>query len=576
MTTFEVWAPRPRRVELLLEPGGRRERRVAMEPAGEWWRAEVEEAGVGTAYGFSLDGGPVLADPRSPWQPDGVEAPSRTVDHGRFEWTDGAWEGRAFDGESLVYELHVGTFSPEGTFAGVGDRLDHLADLGVTHLELMPVAEFPGRWGWGYDGVALWAPREAYGGPEGLRRLVDACHARGLAVLLDVVYNHLGPAGNHLARFGPYFTDRYATPWGEAVNFDGRGSDEVRGFVVGNALMWLRDYHLDGLRLDAVHAICDSSATNIVEELAAAVEELEEDLDRKMVVVAESDLNDPRLVRDPAHGGYGLDAQWSDDFHHSLHALLTGESAGYYADFGRMGDLAKALREAFVYDGCHSRDRGRRHGRSPSNVPAISFLGYLQTHDQVGNRAQGERIGHLVSPARARVGAALVMCAPFVPMFFAGEEWGATTPFQYFCDHEAELGRAITEGRRREFSAFGWSPQDVADPQDPATFGRSCLRWAELDDTAHGEMLEWYRSLVRIRRETPALCDGSFVGLHVHFDEQARWLALERGPVTVAANLGEGPADVAVGAGELLLSCGEVDHGDEVVRLGPDSAAIVG
>ena len=379
-----------------------------------------------------------------------------------------------------IYELHVGTFSPEGTFDGAAARLDHLVDLGVDVVELLPVAQFPGRHGWGYDGVDLYAPHDPYGGPDGLKRLVDACHARGLAVVIDVVYNHLGPAGNYLAEFGPYFTDRYTTPWGTAVNLDGPDSDPVRDFVVGNALMWVRDYHADGLRLDAIHAIVDTSAVHILEELRAQVEALAAELGRQVFLIAESDLNDPKIVHRPELGGYGIDAQWSDDFHHALHAVLTGERTGYYADFGSLDHLAKSLRQAYVYDGGYSPHRRRRHGRSPAGLPPTRFLGYLQNHDQVGNRATGERSSMLLSTGLLKVAAAIVLLGPFVPMLFQGEEWAASTPFLYFTDHDdPELGEAVSEGRRREFAAFGWSPEQVPDPQAPETFEASVLRWDE-------------------------------------------------------------------------------------------------
>ena len=391
MALFEVWAPRAREVEVVVSPGQSGERRVAMRgPDAEgWFRSDVEGLGPGDDYSFSLDGGPPRPDPRSPSQPAGVHGPSRLVDHETFPWTDAGWVPPSL-ADGVVYELHVGTFSPEGTFDGAAARLDHLADLGVTTVEVMPVAEFPGRRGWGYDGVDLWAPHSAYGGPDGFKRLVDACHARGLAVVLDVVYNHLGPDGNYLPGFGPYFTDRYVTPWGEAVNYDGAESDQVRAFVVGNACMWVRDYHVDGLRLDAVHAIVDTSAVSIVEEIATAVHELGRALGRPTWVVAESDLNDPRVVRAVDAGGYGCDAQWSDDFHHALHAALTGEREGYYADFGSLAHLAKALTRVWVHDGCRSAYR-RRHGRPATDLPGSRFFGYLQNQDQVGNRAPRRR-----------------------------------------------------------------------------------------------------------------------------------------------------------------------------------------
>jgi maltooligosyltrehalose trehalohydrolase len=377
---------------------------------------------------------------------------------------------------SLIYELHVGTFSPEGTFDGVRAKLDHLVDLGVDAIELMPVAEFPGERGWGYDGVDLFAPHHTYGGPEGLARLVDACHARGVGVILDVVYNHLGPAGNFLERFGPYFTSAYATPWGKAINFDGPNSGPVRDFFCDNALFWLEDYHIDALRLDAIHAILDTSAKHILEELAERVDKLSSRLGRHLHLIAESDLNDPKIIRSRDAGGYGIDAQWSDDFHHALHAILTGERQGYYADFGSLADLASALTRGFVYGGRYSASRRRVHGRPLGGVPLGRLLGYMQTHDQVGNRAMGERSSALMNSSKLKIGAALVFVSPFVPMLFQGEEWAASSPFLYFTDHrDAELGRAVSEGRRREFATFGWRPQEIPDPQAAETFARSKL-----------------------------------------------------------------------------------------------------
>ncbi len=498
---FEVWAPRAGRTELVLGS-----RRVPMVASRDGWfgvEAGIDDPapadGVGVDYAFSLDGGPPRPDPRSPRQPGGVSGPSRVVDHRRFAWTDAGWRGFHLP-SAVLYELHVGTFSDEGTFDGALGRLDHLVDLGVDAVELLPVAAFPGRHGWGYDGVGLFSVHEPYGGPDGLKRLVDGCHARGIGVILDVVYNHLGPAGNHLGEFGPYFTDRYVTPWGEAVNFDGAGSDEVRAFVIGNALGWLRDHHVDGLRLDAVHAIVDTSATHVLEELAVAVEALSVEVGRPLWVIAESDLNDPRLVTSREAGGFGLHAQWSDDFHHALHVSLTGERVGYYEDF-EPADLATALADVFVYAGRHSVSRGRRHGRGVGDLPRSRFVVYAQNHDQIGNRAKGERLCHLVSPDGARRAAEAVLGAPNVPMLFQGEEWGASSPFQYFTDHEdAELGRAVSDGRRREFAAFGWDPDDVPDPQDPATFERSKLDWSELGREPHAELLAWHKALIARRR----------------------------------------------------------------------------
>jgi maltooligosyltrehalose trehalohydrolase len=560
---IRVWAPAAKTVDLVLA-----DQHVPMEKAEQrgWWTADRELLS-GTRYAFSVDGGDPRPDPRSLSQPDGVHGPSAVVDHGTFAWSDAGWSPPPLR-EALIYELHVGTFSDEATFAGVTDRLDHLVALGVTHVELMPVAEFPGSRGWGYDGVDLYAPHRAYGGPDGLKALVDACHSRGLAVLLDVVYNHLGPAGNYLGQFGPYFTDRYATPWGAAVNLDDRGSDEVRAFLIDNALMWLCDYHVDGLRLDAVHAILDTSATHLLEEMRAAAP-------GDKVLIAESDLNDPRVVKDVEAGGYGIDAQWSDDFHHAVHAVLTGERDGYYADFGSLAQLAKALRQSYVYDGCYSEARGRRHGRTPTGLPPERFLAYAQTHDQVGNRAQGDRLSLLVGEARLRMAAALVLCAPFVPMLFQGEEWGASTPFQYFTDHEdPELGQAVSEGRRNEFSAFGWSPDEVPDPQEPATFERSKLDWAELGKEPHAGLLGWHRRLIALRREN-RLWEG---GVEVHTDEEAGWLVLDRGLVVVALNVGDEVVDVPIGDGHrgvVVAMWGEAEVSGAMARLGPESVIVL-
>ncbi|HVE45470.1 MAG TPA: malto-oligosyltrehalose trehalohydrolase [Acidimicrobiales bacterium] len=568
MSTFGVWAPAAAAVE--LELGGERR---AMEPAGGGWYRVEAPVEASSDYRFVLDGDP-LPDPRSPSQPAGPHGPSRTVDHEDFKWSDVAWKGIHLP-SAVVYELHVGTFTPEGTFDGVISRLDHLVDLGIDAVELLPVAEFPGDRGWGYDGVDLFAPHHSYGGPDGLKRLVDACHERGLAVVMDVVYNHLGPAGNYLTRFGPYFTDRYATPWGSAVNLDGPGSDEVRRFFVDNAVMWLRDYHMDGLRLDAVHGFMDTSAVHFLEQLGQRVEQLAAALGRSLFLVAESDLNDPRVVKRREVGGYGMDAQWSDDFHHALHAVLTGERDGYYRDFGTMAHLATALEQAYVYAGDHSAYRERAHGRPIGDLPAHRFLGYLQNHDQVGNRAVGERSSALVSPGRLKVGAALVMTAPFIPMLFQGEEWGASTPFQYFTDHDdPALGQAVSEGRRREFATFGWDPEEVPDPQDPGTFARSRLDWSELDHESHQEILSWYRRLIALRRDEPALRSG-FAGLEVTYDEERRWMVVRRDSLLVAGNVGPDTVRLPL-AGEVVLASDRGVAADgEAIALPPDSVAIV-
>jgi maltooligosyltrehalose trehalohydrolase len=575
MISFRLWAPNANQVELKIGSDFFGMTRGD----GNWWRTEIPLAKTGIDYAFVLDGGEPVPDPRSLWQPNGIQGPSRTVDHGAFSWTDQSWQAKPLS-SAIVYELHVGTFTPRGTFIAAIDKLDYLVDLGVTHIELMPVAEFSGTHGWGYDGVDLYAPHHAYGEPDDLKRLVDATHARGLAVILDVVYNHLGPAGNYLARFGPYFTQRYATPWGEAINFDGPQSDEVRRFFCDNALMWLRDYHFDGLRIDAVHAILDTSAIHFLEQLAGEVADLQAQTDRQLALIAESDLNDPRIIRPREIGGYGMHAQWSDDFHHALHCVLTGERAGYYRDFGSLADLAKALQRVFVYDGRYSAFRRRRHGRPPSGLSGHSFLGYLQTHDQIGNRAKGERSSHLMNGGRLKIAAALVLTAPFIPTLFQGEEWGATSPFLYFTDHDdPELARNVTEGRRREFAAFGWNPEEIPDPQAVETFERSKLRWSEHEAEPHAGLLAWHRRLIELRQKIPSLSDGRLDKVGVSFDENGKWLVVKRGPVVVACNLNQVtqrvPVDIDPASRLLLTSADKVQLSQNTVELTADSVAIL-
>jgi len=535
MTEIRVWGPRADTIKLAAK-----NRLLAMEEKDNgWWVLNTPLVGDGLDYAFWVDEKGPFPDPRSPWQPAGVHGPSRWVDHALFEWTDGAWQQPPL-GSAVIYELHVGTFTPEGTFDSIIDRLDYLADLGVAHMELMPVAQFPGSRGWGYDGVDLYAPHQDYGGPSGLKRLVNACHRKGMAMLLDVVYNHLGPCGNYLHFFGPYFTSRYKTPWGEAVNLDGPDSDEVRWFFIDNARMWLRDYHLDGLRIDAVHAIVDTSAIHFLEELSAEVRFLEACLGRHLVLIAESDLNDPRVVRSPDLGGYGIHAQWNEDFHHALHAVLTGEQNGYYHDFGQLSHLASVLTQGFVYGGRYSVYRRRRHGRPAADLSGHRFVGCLQNHDQVGNRALGERIGHLLTTGQLKLGAALVMTSPFVPLLFQGEEWNASTPFLYFTDHQdPELGEAVRQGRRKEFAAFGWDPHKIPDPQDEETFLKSGLDWDESSRHPHIELLQWYRSLIELRRRFPSLTDGRVKQVLVRFDDSARTLIMVRVPIVVVCNFAE-------------------------------------
>jgi maltooligosyltrehalose trehalohydrolase len=569
---YRVWAPRAQRVELAIEG----ERLGMTRSADGWWMA-AREMRDGALYAFIVDGEGPFPDPRSMFQPSGVHGWSQCVDHSHFEWTDALWQAPPL-AAGVLYELHIGTFSESGTFEGAIAKLPYLVDLGVTHLELMPVCEFSGGRGWGYDGVDLFAPHHAYGAPDDLKRLVDACHACGLAVILDVVYNHFGPAGNYVSKFGPYFTDRYHTPWGDAVNLDDAGSDEVRRFFCDNAVMWLRDYHFDGLRLDAVHALIDTSACHFLEQLSAEVDELEAVLGRHLVLIAESDLNDPRVIRAREAGGFGIDAQWSDDFHHALHAVITGERSGYYEDFGAIAHFAKAVQEGFVYSGTYSLHRQRVHGRQLHGVPGWRLVVAAQNHDQVGNRATGERLSQLVSSGRLKIAAAFLLFSPFVPLLFQGEEWGASSPFQYFTAHEDdELGRQVSKGRRNEFAAFGWKPASVPDPQAPETFERSCLRWHEQGTTPHRELLSWYRALIALRRQQPLLRDGNYRAVAVTVDESQRHLTFRRGAVWMACNLGEAPAMFTLdGCDRLLLASDpRVCCQHDAIHLPAESVAIL-
>ncbi|MEO5725283.1 MAG: malto-oligosyltrehalose trehalohydrolase [Ilumatobacteraceae bacterium] len=540
MSNVRVWAPAVSVIELVTPDD-----RIALVAAGGGWWESAVALPAGTRYRFAI-GGELLADPRSGRQPDGPQGWSQTVDHNAFAWHDSAWAGFPL-AAAVIYELHVGTFSAEGTFDGVIGKLDELVALGITVVELMPVATFPGSRGWGYDGVNLFAPQETYGGPDGLKRLVDECHRRQLAVVLDVVYNHLGPVGNSLGRFGPYFTDAYRTPWGEAVNLDGPGSDEVRRLIIDNALMWILDYHVDGLRLDAVHAFHDASAVHILEQLGDEVHAVGRRTGRTVWVVAESDLNDPQLVRSSEAHGYGLDATWSDDFHHALHVTLTGERSGYYSDFEGVDDLADAIANVYVFRGRFAPTRGRTHGRSVGDMDRSRFVCFAQNHDQIGNRATGERLAHLLSPARTEIAAALLLTMPFVPMLFQGEEWAASSPFQYFTDiDDEEVGSAVREGRRAEFAAFGWTPEQVPDPQAYETFVRSRLNWEERSAPEHSRLLSWYKQLIALRAQHPTLRDGRAACTAVHHASGSGVLVIDRDEQSIVVNLSEQQATVPV------------------------------
>jgi maltooligosyltrehalose trehalohydrolase len=565
---FRVWAPGQPRVRVQVD--GTDHEMTATD--GGWWWAVA----TGTDYAFLLgDDDTPLPDPRSAWQPDGVHGPSRVYDHEAFPWTDHTWTGRQLPG-AVLYELHIGTFTPGGTFDSAIERLDDLVDLGITLVEVLPVNSFDGTAGWGYDGVLWGAVHEPYGGPDGFKRFVDACHARGLGVVLDVVYNHLGPSGAYLPRFGPYFTGQ--NDWGPALNLDGPDSDEVRRYTLDNALSWLRDFHVDALRLDAVHALTDRRALHILEELSSKVDALSAALRRPLTLIAESDRNDPALVTAREAGGLGVHAQWSDDLHHSLHVALTGETSGYYADFAAPGALARTLREVFFHAGTWSSFRDRTHGRpvDTRRLPGDRFVVYLQNHDQIGNRAIGDRLPATVSPGLLACGAAIVFCSPYTPMVFMGEEWAASTPWQFFASFpDPALAEAVRSGRRAEFGRHGWGAADVPDPMDPATVARSRLDWSELEQPAHRDMLTLYRRLIALRRERPELADPRVADLRV--DTADSWLVLHRGSTRLACNLGDTTARVPLGGlpAETLLTWGDVAVAGADAVLPPTSFVLV-
>jgi maltooligosyltrehalose trehalohydrolase len=562
---WRVWAPRARQVELVLH--GDRPRRLTMK-AEERRHFSHVEGGIaeGQRYAYRLDGGPELPDPASLWQPDGVSRPSAVLRPERFRWATRDWSG--LPREDLVfYELHVGTFTPEGTFEAVIGRLPALRELGVTALEVMPVAQFPGGRGWGYDGVHPYAPQNSYGGPRGLQRLVDACHEQGLAIFLDVVYNHLGPEGNYAAQFAPYFTDRYRTPWGPAVNYDDAGCDPVRDFVLNNVRLWLDTYRFDGLRLDAVHAIFDASPTHILRAIKETADEVAARRRRRIAVIAESDLNDVRLLLPPERGGYGLDGQWSDDFHHAVHAYLTGERQGYYADFGAAQDFPRLLEQTFLHAGTYSKHRDRRHGASAGELPGDRFVVSIQNHDQVGNRAGGDRLVTLLRPPAQRLAASLLLLSPHLPLLFMGEEYAEERPFPFFCSFgDPNLIEAVRRGRRAEFSAFAWQGE-VPDPQAESTFASARLSWSWPEGTAQAGLRGLYRDLLAARRCWPALRDFQRRSARLLPDAQtAAVLELVRGDTLHASfNLTDRPQPLpAERAGmEVLFSSAARVYGGE-------------
>ncbi len=567
--TARVWAPRASKVQLVV--AGEAHQMAAQD--GGWWSADLPTGGpddpAGAAapelpvefdYGFRLDDDPtVLPDPRSRRQPDGVDGLSRTFDPSSYRWGDDAWTGRRLAG-SLIYELHIGTFTPEGTLDAAVDKLDYLTSIGVDMVELLPVNGFAGTHNWGYDGVLWFAVQESYGGPRAYQRFVDACHQRGIAVIQDVVYNHLGKAGNYLPRYGPYINDEGPqSTWGESINLDGPDSGEVRRYILDNVVMWLNDYHVDGLRLDAVHALVDNHAVHLLEEIAIEVDALAAHVRRPLTLIAESDLNDPKLIMPREIGGYGLGAQWNDDFHHVIHVALTGETDGYYADFGPMSAIAKVLTDAFFHNGTFSSFRGRDHGRPVDTLrtPSWRFIGYSQDHDQIGNRATGDRLTATLPPADLAIAAVLVLTGPFTPMLFMGEEWAASTPWAFFTSHpDEELGEATRKGRLEEFARMGWDPNLVPDPQALTTFTDSKLDWREPLVGEHAQMLQLYKDLAELRRARAELTDPRFARNLVEFDDDERWLLIDRSGLRIAVNMSDDTRSIPLGgpAGSLLLA----------------------
>ncbi|HEV2862373.1 MAG TPA: malto-oligosyltrehalose trehalohydrolase [Pyrinomonadaceae bacterium] len=565
-TVFRVWAPLAESVAVKIL--GDEPQTVSMERGeDDVFELRLPDTPAGTDYFYLVGGERERPDPVSRFQPAGVHGPSRVVDPEAFAWTDEGWRGLPLK-DYVIYELHVGTFTPEGTFDAAIEKLPYLRELGVTAVEIMPVAEFPGGRNWGYDGAHLYAPQSTYGGPDALKRLVDACHREGLAFVLDVVYNHLGPEGNYLGEYMPVFSGSYKTPWGDALNFDGEESDGVRRHFVSNALYWLNEFHVDALRLDAVHRIFDQSPRHLLEEIATEFREGARRLGRLGHTIAESDLNDVRLLRPTEVGGYGLDAQWSDDFHHSLHALLTKTERGYFADFGRVADLAKAIEEGFVYDGRRSRFRRRRHGTPSLDVPGEQLVVCVQNHDQIANGYWGDRLSRLLNPRQQMLAAAVLLAgAPNVPMLFMGQEWSARAPFLYFTSHtDKGLGQAVREGRKEEYSSFvrdeGETESTIggfADPQSEITFVRSKLSWEELSQSPHAEMLRLYRDLLALRRRHACLSNCDKSRTRARFDEARAWLAIERGDE---------------GGSRALLLCNLSDEAQDVPVEFEDGAAL--
>ncbi|GAB3990753.1 malto-oligosyltrehalose trehalohydrolase [Nocardioides marmoraquaticus] len=588
---FDVWAPERERVRLVLQPlPEERGTSVTNGSTGHhdlvdmtrdddgWWTPAGDVPDGQVDYGYLLDdAGDPRPDPRSRWQPHGVHALSRTVDLDAHDWADAAWTGRQLAG-SVVYELHVGTFTPEGTLDSAVERLPHLVDLGVDLVELLPVNAYDGDHGWGYDGVAWYAVHDAYGGPAAYQRFVDACHAHGLGVVQDVVYNHLGPSGNYLPEFGPYLHATGQNSWGSSLDLDGPRSEHVRRYIVDNALMWLHDMHVDALRLDAVHALADTTMTHLLEQLASEVDALSAHLRRPLTLIAESDLNDTRMVTPREAGGRGIHAQWSDDFHHAVHVALTGETSGYYGDFAPLAALVKVCERGFLHDGTFSTFRGRPHGRpvDTAAMPTWRLVVCNQNHDQVGNRATGDRLAASLDDDQLVCAALLTLAGPFTPMLWQGEEWAASSPFQFFTSFtDEDLAEAVRTGRRSEFASHGWGEQEVPDPQDPATFSRSKLDWDELATGRHAVVLDAYRQLGRLRRTVPSLTDPSFGSVQAWADEESRVFTLRRGSTLLAVNVGSAEASVPATGSLAFTTPTAASLGGGVLTLPPHAGALV-
>lgn len=584
--TFSVWAPRAQSMRLLADG-----REVPMGAGtGGWWHADhardTETAGTETSdtgidYGYLIDDATTpVPDPRSRRQPDGVHGLSRTFDPSRFQWTDSGWVSPGMAG-GAIYELHIGTFTPEGTLDAAAGKLDYLADLGVQYVELMPVNAFNGTHNWGYDGVLWYAVHEAYGGPEAYQRFVDAAHSHGIGVIQDVVYNHLGPSGNYLPLFGPYLQQGSANSWGDSINLDGPHSDPVREYILDNVEMWFRDYHVDGLRLDAVHALRDERALHILEEMAALTDDLSADLGGTLFLIAESDLNNPRLITPRHLNGYGIAGQWSDDFHHAVHTNLTAETQGYYADFDSLDAIARVITNGYFHDGSFSSFRQRSHGRplDTSVITPRQLVVAVQNHDQIGNRAAGDRNTAVLGYDQLALAAVLNLSSSNTPMIFMGEEFGASTPWQFFTSHPEEaLGTATAEGRLAEFARMGWDPSLVPDPQDPETFIRSKLDWSEVGNDGHARLHRLYRDLLALRRTVPELTEPDFRNISVDFDEISRWLTIHRGGVVVALNFADSPRELPIpvrGSVRVLLETAPLSTYDGGVELPGYGAAIL-